>query len=267
MNIDIDPQSLATLITLSTEQARHSESVLALIPYLDLTSLNPTDSEDTILRLCQQAQTSYGQVAAICIWPKFVALAADLLKNTAIHIATVCNFPEGSQAPQQIYQEIEHAIRAGVHEIDMVIPYQAYVMGNSQAALELVKAAKDLCGQTICLKVILETGYWEDTCLLYDASQAIIAAGADFLKTSTGKIARGASPEAAWVLLHAIKANNPQVGFKAAGGVKDIQSALLYRSIAAQILGSEWVTPQHFRIGASQLLTHILEQAAMSPIS
>lgn len=257
----IDPHTLATLTTLSIEQAQHPENVLALISYLDLTSLNETDNEETIIRLCQQAQTPYGQVAAVCIWPKFIGLAADILKNTPVQIATVCNFPEGNQEPWRIYQEIEQAIHAGVHEIDLVIPYQAYVIGDSKSAIELIKTAKNWCGPTICLKVILETGYWKNTCLLYDASQTIIAAGADFIKTSTGKIAQGATPEAAWILLNAIKATNIDVGFKVAGGVKDIQSALLYHSMAAQILGYEWVTSHHFRIGASQLLTHILQQA------
>ena len=230
----------------------------ALIQYLDLTSLNSDDTPETIETLCQQAVTRHGNVAAVCIYPKFVKQAKALLENTDIKIATVCNFPSGNANQALVLREIENALADGANEIDMVIPHQSYVIGQVQPTTGLIKAAKQLCSDKACLKVILEVGGLFDLHKISQASTDALASGADFIKTSTGKVPNGATPAAAFVMLSAIKAGGGKAGFKAAGGVRSVKQAIGYVAIAKQLMGNEWVTPDHFRIGASSLLNEIL---------
>lgn len=255
----VEQEKIDSYISLSEQLVTNEDEIKRLIAFLDLTSLNDDDNEQTIIELCQRAQSPLGNVAAVCVFPQFVAIAKQCLAETDIRIATVCNFPSGNQEPDIIYAEIEQAISDGADEIDMVIPHHRYAVGETQSSIELVKAAKQLCGPNVCLKVILEITGLFDVHIIHRASCDIIAAGADFIKTSTGKMAPGATPEGAWAMLHAIKTSGKtNVGFKAAGGVREIQQALLYKAIAKHLLGAEWVTPEHFRIGASQLLPNIL---------
>ncbi len=151
----------------------------------------------------------------------------------------------------------------GADEIDLVLPYRDYLEGNKATAITLIKSAKHACGNK-CLKVILETGELKDNTMIANASSDCLAAGADFLKTSTGKIATGATLEAAATMLQAIRAyqatNTRTIGFKASGGIRTVKGAIEYIALANLIMGSDWVKSQTFRIGASSLLDALLKE-------
>ena len=238
------------------------ELISLAISCLDYTSLNDTDTENDIRTLCQRAITPKGNVAAICLYPQFVDFATRELADARVKIATVANFPEGTTALNAVISDVKANLFDGTDEIDVVLPYHDYLDGNKAAAVTLIKAAKHACGDK-CLKVILETGELKDSEMIATASADCLAAGADFLKTSTGKVATGATLEAAATMLQAIKTyqttNSRTVGFKASGGVRTVQEAINYIALANLIMGSGWVTSQTFRIGASSLLDTLLK--------
>ena len=156
---------------------------------LDLTNLNETDTEDNIKLLCSQASGPLGHVAAICIYPQFVALAKKNIKNSAVKIATVSNFPKGNKTLTMVLQEIKQAIADGANEIDVVIPYQDYLAGKISEVKDFITACKIACGKNILLKVILESGILQKPEIITQVSRDVILSGADFIKTSTGKTA------------------------------------------------------------------------------
>ncbi|WP_421579242.1 deoxyribose-phosphate aldolase [Shinella sp. M31] len=236
---------------------------------LDLTDLTDTCDAAAIEKLCAQAQTPFGTTAAICIWPRFVAQARGILgKGHAVKIATVVNFPAGDLAVEEVIAETKQAIADGADEIDLVIPYRDFITGDEAAVTEMVEAVKAVCTPPVRLKTILETGELKDPALIREASDLAIAAGADFIKTSTGKVAVNATLPASEIMLNAIKSSGRPVGFKPAGGVRTVGDAADYLALAAKILGEGWATPQTFRFGASGLLGDILsvlgDQAAPS---
>lgn len=236
-----------------------SETSIAqrLIPLIDLTSLNDDDNDSVIRDLCQQAMTNYGNVAAVCIYPRFVSLAKSSLKNTKIKIATVSNFPHGTAGLTAVLTEIKQALTDGADEIDVVMPYQRYLAGERAAAIDMIAACKQQM-PTATLKVILETGVFPDENTITAASLDMIAAGADFIKTSTGKVSINATIPAARAMLTAIRQSSQSVGFKAAGGIRTVAQAAEYLQLAKDFFGSAWVTSNHFRIGASSLMQAIL---------
>jgi deoxyribose-phosphate aldolase len=152
-----------------------------------------------------------------------------------------------------ISTSIRQSLNDGATEIDMVFPYKQYLKGKKSNALNKVKACKELVGKNILLKVILETGVIDNLTIIEQLSYELIAAGADFLKTSTGKVSVGATLEAAAVMLSAIKLSGATIGFKASGGIRTVEQATQYIRLAEDIMGAEWVTPEHFRIGTSGL--------------
>jgi len=226
---------------------------------LDLTDLTDTCDAAAIEKLCAQAQTPFGTTAAICIWPRFVAQARSILgKGHAVKIATVVNFPAGDLTVAEVIAETKQAIADGADEIDLVIPYRDFIAGDEGAVTEMVEAVKAACTPPVRLKTILETGELKDPALIREASDLAIAAGADFIKTSTGKVAVNATLPAAEIMLNAIKSSGKPVGFKPAGGVRTVGDAADYLALAAKILGEGWATPKTFRFGASGLLGDIL---------
>jgi deoxyribose-phosphate aldolase len=228
---------------------------------MDLTSLTDLESADDIIQLCQKAKSPCGNTAAICIFPRFVPLAKKTLAaqgTPEIKIATVTNFPHGNDDIDIAVAETKAAVAYGADEVDVVFPYHALITGNDKVGFELVKACKQACGSNTKLKVIIETGELKTDQLITQASEICIAAGADFIKTSTGKVAVNATPRAAKLMLKVIKAKNIKVGFKPAGGVKNAEDAAVYLDLAANILGADWATKTHFRFGASSLLTNLL---------
>lgn len=228
-----------------------------IVSLIDLTSLNESDTDETIDALCNKAISHAGHVAAVCVYPQFVQQAATLLANSAVRVATVANFPAANDPLETVIESIKQSIKQGADEIDVVFPYRRYLAGDRAGACDFISACKKVCGAEILLKVILETGELKTSAIIADVSQAAISAGADFLKTSTGKVAVGATLEAATVMLQEIKKSDRLVGFKASGGVRTLEQALAYLYLASDIMGSEWITPRSFRFGASQLLDEI----------
>lgn len=225
---------------------------------LDLTSLNDDDDAAAIDNLCTRARTAFGPVAAVCIWPRFVAQAKEHLHGNGIKVAAVANFPAGGDDLALALQDTREILGEGGDEVDLVMPYNRWLAGDREAAKEMIASVKQTCGDKARLKVILETGKLGDRERIYDASRDAIAAGADMIKTSTGKIAISATLEAAEAMLLAIKDSGRDVGFKAAGGVRDTAGAGEYLALADRMMGPDWADPWRFRFGASGLLNDLL---------
>lgn len=234
-----------------------------IIPLIDLTRLHKEDTAENMAVFAQGAVTAYGKVAALCVYPRFVKQMASLLKESDVKIATVVNFPSGNESIQQVLQEIQYSIAEGAEEIDVVFPYQTYLKGHEEDAIALIRHCKTVCS-THCLKVILETGALKEPFIIAKATKAVVRAGADFVKTSTGQYPEGASLEAAAVILLTLSKisthiNHP-VGLKVSGSIREPLQAWQYVQLAKNILGESWVNPTHFRIGASHLLTRLIEE-------
>jgi deoxyribose-phosphate aldolase len=220
---------------------------------LDLTELSDSCSEHLIDELARKARTPAGPVAALCVWPQFVARARAALEGSPVRVATVVNFPEGTKDLERVIEDTEEAVGDGAHEIDCVMPYRAFLRGEAAPAAELVAAVREVVDSGRVLKVILETGAFPSQERIDAAARLAIEAGADFLKTSTGKARVSATPEAAETLLNAIRASGKPVGLKVSGGVRTLEAARGYLDLADRIMGSGWATPKTFRIGASAL--------------
>lgn len=234
------------------------EAASVSLSLLDLTNLNDDCTDKDIETLLERAHTPYGTPAAICIWPRFVSLARQMLgPDHLIKIATVVNFPGGNMSISTVEEETEQAIRDGADEIDLVIPYAKLKAGNEWAVSEMVHAVRFLCREPVLLKVILETGELGDAGLIRKAAELAIAEGADFIKTSTGKAKINATLEAADIMLGVIRQTDRRVGIKPAGGISSVRDAQLYLSLAETVMGEGWVMPTTFRFGASGLLNDI----------
>lgn len=219
---------------------------------LDLTDLSDNADEAGLAALCARAVGAPGPVAAICIWPRFVAQARTMLGRAPVRIATVVNFPQGEATGAEVLAETQGAVAAGADEIDLVLPWRAFLAGDTAGAEAMVRAVREACGgQT--LKVILETGEYPDLDRVRAASELAIAAGADFIKTSTGKTAHSASLPAARTMLEVIAANGRPVGLKPSGGIRTLADAAGYLELADAIMGPGWATAETFRFGASGL--------------
>ena len=236
-------------------------AALRALKLMDLTTLNDDDTDARVMALCQQAQSPAGCTAAICVYPRFIPLARKTLRELGaegVRIATVTNFPHGNDDLAIAVAETRAAVAYGADEVDVVFPYRALLAGDETAGFELVSACKAACGDTVLLKVIIESGELKSEALIRRASELAIDAGADFIKTSTGKVPLNATLAAARIMLQVIKEKNPSVGFKAAGGVKDAVTAAEYLTLADEIMGEGWVSPRTFRFGASSLLASLL---------
>lgn len=235
------------------------------IRLLDLTSLNDNDTDITVAALCKRATLAPQPVAAVCIWPRFVAHARDLLEGSEVRIAAVANFPAGGDDIAAAAAEAEQIVNAGADEVDLVMPYTRWLGGNVTVARDMIAACKEICGERVLLKVILETGRLREPAKIHAASRDAMAAGADFVKTSTGKTEVSATLEAAEAMLRAIKESGRDVGFKAAGGIRDTATAAAYLDLADRIMGPGWADPRHFRFGASGLLDDLLARLGGAP--
>jgi deoxyribose-phosphate aldolase len=225
---------------------------------LDLTSLNEGDTEKHIVKLCERAQTPFGHVAAVCVWPRLAAFARARLPAD-IAVAAVANFPHGGIDLALAVGDTEAIVQAGAQEVDVVLPYRH--LDSAPALLAAVRKAS----KGLTLKVILETGELQEVEAIRRACRIALDAGADFLKTSTGKTPVSATPEAARLLLDAI-ANNPasrgRVGFKPSGGIRTVADAAVYIDLARHAFGEAGVGPARLRLGASGLLDDIVSVLA-----
>ncbi len=234
----------------------------AWIDLLDLTRLEaPAGDEDAIAHLCRRARTRHGHVAAVCIYPGYVSLARELLTDGGIAIATVANFPGGDQGLEQVLAEVGRALRDGATEIDVVVPYRRWLQGDRHCVPRLLDAVVDLCAGRALVKAILETGLMPSSSERQALAWACARPGIAFLKTSTGKAAHGATPEAVEDLVRVLaqlRDTGRSMGLKIAGGVRTRDQLRRYYEIIAPTLGSGFFQPATLRIGASGLLDELL---------
>jgi deoxyribose-phosphate aldolase len=240
------------------------------IRMMDLTTLEGKDTPGKIRAMCAKAihpqpgDPSIPSVAAVCVYPALVGDAKDALRGSPVKVASVATaFPSGQSFRDIKLAEVRAAIEAGADEIDMVIDRGAFLSGDYAAVFDEVVETKEACGDTH-LKVILETGELETFDNVRRASILAMAAGADFIKTSTGKVTPAATLPVTLVMLEAIrdfeKATGRAVGMKPAGGIRTAKEAIQYLVVLYETLGPRWMTPDRFRFGASSLLNDVLMQ-------
>jgi deoxyribose-phosphate aldolase len=244
------------------------EILSQILTMLDLTTLEGSDNNDRIKVLCAKARSfgDYGLAlpAAVCVYPPFVKLAKTLLNDSGVHVAAVAGaFPSGQLPLHLRVNECKYVVSEGADEVDMVISRGAFLAGDHQAVIDEVAAMKQACG-SVHLKVILETGELLTAENIKKASALAIQGGADFIKTSTGKIVPAATPEAMAIMLQVIKTHYDStgnlIGIKPAGGISTPDQALLYYLLVKNIAGVEWLNNTFFRIGASRLADGIVAE-------
>lgn len=234
-----------------------------IVSLLDLTSLSGDETAADIESLCARAHGPCGRVAALCVHARHVPQVVSRLAAMGlgdIAAATVVNFPEGGMATAEVTDEIRRAVGLGAGEIDLVFPYRAFLEGRDEEVRDFLGACRQAC--PVRLKVILESGVLADEIAIRAASRLALECGADFLKTSTGKAAVHATPQAARVMLETIAEAGGAAGFKASGGLRTLDDAVVYLELAEDILGAAWIGPDTFRFGASGLLDDVLARAA-----
>ena len=263
-------ERVAALAKRSLKKASKVAGLKLAISMMDLTTLEGKDTAGKVRAMCQKALYPLGsdpslpQVAAVCVYPNWVRLAKQCLAGSNIKVASVATaFPSG-QSPLPIkLDDVRRAVEFGADEIDMVIDRGAMLSGQYGKVFDEIAAVKEACGAAH-LKVILETGELGSYDVVRKASEIGIAAGGDFIKTSTGKVVPAATPAVTLVMLQAIadhyRATGRKVGMKPAGGIRTAKQALHYLVIVKETLGDAWLTPDLFRFGASTLLNDVLMQ-------
>lgn len=229
---------------------------------LDLTDLGDSCVDDDVIALCDRAVSPHGAVAAVCVWPRFVTTAARQLSGSGVRVATVVDFPTGDEPVDRVVDQTRVAIDDGADEIDLVLPYRAFLAGDMQRVESMLDAVRAVVPSSRLVKVILETGELGDDHNVMAAARMAIAHGADFVKTSTGKSSVSATPRAVQSMLEVIAEADRPIGIKPSGGIRTLTDAAEYLDLADRIMGPSWVTPQTFRFGASGLLDAILDALA-----
>ena len=235
---------------------------------IDLTTLKCTDSEESVMKFTEKVNEFVDKypdlenVAAICVYPNMAEIVSDSLEADNVKIACVSGgFPSSQTFMEVKVAETAMALHAGAEEIDIVMPIGKFLCGDYEGMCDEIGELKDICGEKT-LKVILETGALRTASNIKKAAILAMYAGADFIKTSTGKEAISATPEAALVMCEAIKEyykeTGRKVGFKAAGGIDSAKKALAYYTIVKEVLGEEWLNNGLFRIGTSRLTNLLL---------
>ena len=247
------------------------EGLKMALNMVDLTTLEGMDTVNKVTQMCYKAQHLHDEfpglptVAAVCVYPNFVKIAVNALKDSPIKVASVATaFPSGHSSLDVKIADTKMAVDAGAHEVDMVISRGKFHMGDFGFVYDEIVAIKQACGTSVRLKVILETGELGNLDNVRLASDIAIAAGADFIKTSTGKIKPAATLPVALVMLEAIKDHyyktGIMVGMKPAGGISNSKLALQYLVMVKETLGVKWLDNHWFRFGASSLANDLLMQ-------
>lgn len=237
---------------------------------IELTSLKCTDSDESIMAFTEkvnQFDTQYADlphVATICVYPCFAQVVRDTLEVEGVEIACVSgSFPSSQALIEVKVAETALAVKDGATEIDIVMPVGKFLSGNNEEMCEDIQELKETCGDA-AMKVILETGCLKTASNIKKASILSMYAGADYIKTSTGKEKVAATPEAAYVMCQAIKEyydeTGIQIGFKPAGGINSVMDALIYYTIVKEVLGEKWLTNKWFRLGTSRLANMLLSE-------
>ncbi|MDP6853572.1 MAG: deoxyribose-phosphate aldolase [Candidatus Marinimicrobia bacterium] len=265
-------ERVARLNSRSVKKQSKMAALHLALSMIDLTTLEGMDTPGKVIQLCQKAKYLHApfsdlpMVAAICVYPTLVKTAKQELEGTAIAVASVATgFPSGQTDLQSRLAEITYAIEEGADEVDMVISRGKFLAGEYESVFEEIARAKEICGK-VHLKVILETAELTTLDQVRRASEIAISAGADFIKTSTGKAKTGATQPVTLVMLETIRDHHlktgEKIGMKPAGGISDSKTAIRYLVMVKETLGVEWLTPKLFRFGASSLANDVLMQIA-----
>ena len=264
------------LIASNLEKVCSEEILKDCFSIMDLTTLANEDTPATVAALVEKVNAfeadypSWPLPASVCVYPNFASVVASVRKNPAVHVTTVAGcFPTSQSFLEVKLHEIELAVRGGADEIDIVLALNSFLNGNVDVAGAEIRASRECIdkvaaelGRPVVLKVILETGLLVTPERIADASFLAMENGADFIKTSTGKVKVNATPQAAYVMCECIKAyyakTGRKVGFKAAGGISSAMDAVCYYSIVSSILGKEWLNKNLFRFGVSRLANQLL---------
>ena len=247
-----------------------NESLKTIFQCIDFTTLEAFDNETKINDFCSKALSFkdndlHISVPAVCIYSPFVRQAKELLRGSGIKVATVaCAFPSGQMPFELKRREVEYCVEQGADEVDMVISRGTFLAGRLDEVYEEIKSVREACAPPVRLKVILETGELKSVENIRRASEIAINAGADFIKTSTGKSLVSATPLAAIIMCDTIKeyfeATGRMVGFKPAGGMSTIDDALTYFYIVREVLGERWLNKDYFRVGTSRLAGKVMDE-------
>jgi deoxyribose-phosphate aldolase len=260
----------ASLSGRSIKKESKIQAILMAISMIDLTTLEGKDSRGKVHAMCRKAikplegDDIIPHVAAVCIYPSMIKFAKEIVSGSGVKVASVAtSFPSGQSLLNIRLDEVKKAISLGADEVDMVISRGEFLSGNYEYTFKEVSEIKKACGQTL-LKVILETGELETYDNVRKASLIAMMAGADFIKTSTGKVQPAATLPVTLVMLEAIRDfyydTGRMVGMKPAGGIRNTKEAISYLILVKETLGDAWLTPDLFRIGASSLLNDLLMQ-------
>ena len=264
------------LIASGLEQVVNNDVLKECFSIMDLTTLSPKDTPASVKKLVEKVNSfavdhpDWPLPASVCVYPNFASVVWKTRKNPAVHVTTVAGcFPSSQSFIEVKLAEIERAVREGADEIDIVLALNAFLAGDYTAAGEEIRLSRDCIdkvaaelGRPVVLKVILETGLLMTPELIADASFLAMENGADFIKTSTGKVEVNATPMAAYVMCQCIgkfyEQTGRKVGFKAAGGISSAMDAVCYYSIVSTLLGKEWLNKNLFRFGVSRLANQLL---------
>jgi deoxyribose-phosphate aldolase len=268
----------AMLASRSVKTTAKQRALDLAISMIDLTTLEGQDTPGKVRALCAKARQpdpadpAAPRVAAVCVYPDLAHVAAGRLRGSGVHVASVATaFPSGRASLEVKLADVRSAVRAGADEVDMVIDRGAFLAGNYQEVYDEIVAVKDACGAggtdggtDAHLKVILETGELATYDNVRRASWLAMLAGADFIKTSTGKVSPAATLPVTLIMLEAVRdfrdAHGRQVGVKAAGGIRTAKDAVRYLVLVSETAGEDWLDPRWFRLGASSLLNDLLMQ-------
>lgn len=261
---------VARLNARSIKKDSKIEALKMALSMVDLTTLEGMDTEGKVRQLCRKAMQPHAAlpdlptVAAVCVYPNMVSVAKEELKGSGIHVASVATaFPSGMTTLDDKFEETRRAVEDGADEVDMVISRGRFLKGEYGYVFDEIAAIKEACGD-VHLKVILETGELQTYENVRKASDLAMHAGADFIKTSTGKIQPAATQPVTLVMLEAIRdyyyETERMVGMKPAGGIRKAKQAIQYLVLVKETLGATWLTPDYFRFGASSLTNDLLMQ-------
>ena len=274
-NCELDDQQVADAVKKIIAEKVHENDTLEVKKFLfgsiELTTLKTTDSDESVMAFTErvnQFDQQYAElphVATICVYPCFAKVVHDTLEVDGVEIACVSgSFPSSQALIEVKVAETALAVKDGATEIDIVMPVGKVLSGDYETMCEDIHELKETCGENVAMKVILETGCLKTASNIKKASILSMYAGADYIKTSTGKEKISATPEAAYVMCQAIKEyydeTGIQIGFKPAGGINSVMDAMIYYTIVKEVLGEKWLTNKWFRLGTSRLANLLLSE-------
>ncbi len=273
------------MIASNLEHAMSADMLKECFGLMDLTTLHTNDTEESVLKLVQKVNDLKGSYpdyplpASICVYPNFAHVVAQHRNDPQVHVTTVSScFPSAQSFLEVKVRECELAVKDGAEEVDIVLALNSFMAGDEDAAsreIREMKAAIDRVaaqeGRTVVLKVILETGLLDTPENIAEASFLAMEAGADFIKTSTGKVTVNATPMTAYVMCECIRRyyekTGVKVGFKAAGGISNAKDAACYYSIVSTVLGKDWLDRKYFRLGVSRLANSLMSSIEQKTVT